>query len=45
MALHPGKKMLVIIGASHKGFLDALLAECMDVKVVQLAGFVSSEND
>lgn len=45
MALHPGKKMLVVIGASHKGFLDALLAECMDVKVVQLADFVSSEND
>jgi hypothetical protein len=45
MALHPGKKMLVVIGASHKGFLDALLAECMDVKVVQLVDFVPSEND
>jgi hypothetical protein len=45
MALHPGKKMLVIIGASHKGFLDALLSECMDVKVVQLTDFVPSAND
>jgi hypothetical protein len=45
MALHPGKKMLVVIGASHKGFLDALLAECMDVKVVQLADIVPSAND
>jgi hypothetical protein len=45
MALHPGKKMLVIIGASHKGFLDALLTECMDVKVVQLADLMSSLKD
>ncbi len=29
----------------HKGFLDALLAGWLDVKVVQLAGFLSSEND
>lgn len=45
MALHPGKKMLVVIGASHKGFLDALLAECMDVKVVQLADLFPSRKD
>lgn len=45
MALHPGKKMLVVIGASHKGFLDALLAECMDVKVVQLADLVPPKSD
>jgi hypothetical protein len=45
MALKPGKKMLVIIGASHKGFLDALLTECMDVKVVQLADLFPSQND
>ena len=45
MALHPGKKMLVVIGASHKGFLDALLAECMDVKVKQLADLLPSQKD
>ncbi|MCK4932753.1 MAG: hypothetical protein KAT01_11335 [Candidatus Aminicenantes bacterium] len=36
LALNPGKKILVIIGATHKIFLDALFRECMDVKVVQL---------
>lgn len=41
MAMYPGEKMLVIIGGSHKIFLDALLAECMEVKVVQLKDFVS----
>ena len=45
MALHPGNKMLIVIGASHKGFLDALLAECMDVKVVQLADLVPPKSD
>ena len=45
MALNPGKKMLVVIGASHKGFLDALLAESMDVKVVQLADIVHTADD
>ncbi|MGD9345172.1 MAG: DUF5694 domain-containing protein [Candidatus Aminicenantes bacterium] len=45
MALHPGQKMLVVIGASHKGFLDALLAECMDVKVVHLANILSSKDN
>jgi hypothetical protein len=41
MAMYSGKKILVIIGATHKIFLDALLAECLDVKVVQLKDFVS----
>jgi hypothetical protein len=45
MALHPAQKMLAVIGASHKGFLDALLAECMDVKIVQLADYVPTVND
>lgn len=40
MALNPGKKVLVIIGATHKIFLDALFRECMDVKVVQLKDYV-----
>lgn len=39
-ALNPGKRTLVIIGASHKIFLDALLRECMDVKVVQLKDYI-----
>jgi hypothetical protein len=42
MAMHPGNKMLVIIGASHKIFIDALFAECMDVKIAQLKDFVSN---
>ncbi len=29
----------------HKGFLDALLAECLDMKVVQLANLVPSKSD
>ena len=45
MALHPGKKMLVVIGASHKGFLDALLTECMDVKVMKFADLFPSPDD
>lgn len=36
----PGKKILVIIGASHKAFLDNYLNNLMDVKVVQFADFV-----
>jgi hypothetical protein len=42
LALHPGKKMLVIIGAGHKGFLDAYLNEMMDVRVVQLESLLIS---
>jgi hypothetical protein len=36
VARFPGGRMLVIIGASHKAFLDAYLNEMMDVRVVQL---------
>ena len=35
-ALHPGQKVLVIIGASHKYFLDTYLSEMRDVEVLQL---------
>jgi hypothetical protein len=35
-AYHPGGKILVIIGAGHKPFLDKLLATSLDVNVVQL---------
>jgi hypothetical protein len=44
MAFHPGEKILVIIGATHKVFLDALFRECMDVKVVQLRDYVDKPN-
>src|SRR5947209_16920742 len=33
----PGKRMLVIIGASHKPFLDAYLRALIDVKLLQLS--------
>lgn len=39
-ALRPGGRVLVIIGASHKPFLDAYLSRLMDVQVVQLAELV-----
>jgi hypothetical protein len=39
-AMNPGNKMLVIIGASHKIFLDALFAESMDIKITHLKDFV-----
>jgi hypothetical protein len=36
-AWHPGGRVMVVIGAAHKPFLDRLLAQMMDVTVVQLA--------
>ena len=36
-----GKRVLVIIGASHKPFLDAYLRQMMDVEVVVAAGVLS----
>lgn len=36
-SLYPGKRVLVIYGAAHKPFLDAYLAQMLDVRVVQLA--------
>lgn len=33
----PGKRILVIIGAGHKYFLDRYLSQMMDVKMVQLS--------
>jgi hypothetical protein len=44
-ALHPGKKMLVIIGASHKTFLDAYLSKMMDIKIIQLDDFISGNKE
>ncbi len=39
-ALHPGKRMLVIIGAAHKPFLEAYLCQMIDVKLVALEDIV-----
>lgn len=36
-AHHPGGRMLVVIGAAHKPFLDRYLAQMMDVDVVNTA--------
>jgi hypothetical protein len=36
----PGGRVLVVIGASHKPFLEAYLGNCMDVRVVQLSDWV-----
>jgi len=33
----PGERMLVIVGASHKGYLEAYLHQMHDVKVVDAA--------
>lgn len=40
-AMHPGKRVLVVIGAGHKPFLDVYLSQMMDVKVLQLSEIVS----
>lgn len=39
-ALYPRKRMLVVIGAGHKPFLDAYLAQMLDVRIVQLQDLV-----
>jgi hypothetical protein len=36
-AMHPGKRILVIVGGGHKPFLDDYLGRMMDVKLVNLA--------
>lgn len=36
-ALHPGKRILVLIGAAHKPFLDRYLEQMMDIKLAQFA--------
>ncbi|NIN00159.1 MAG: hypothetical protein GTO24_19410 [candidate division Zixibacteria bacterium] len=39
--LYPGKRVLVIVGASHKPFLDAYLSQMMDVQLVNLDEILS----
>lgn len=38
--MHPGKRMIVIIGVGHKPFLEAYLSQMVDIKVVQLKDFL-----
>jgi hypothetical protein len=40
-ALHPGGKVLVVIGSAHKPFLDRSLAEMLDVEVVRLESLLA----
>jgi hypothetical protein len=42
-AAMPGGKMLVIIGASHKHFLEAYLRHAMDVKIVSSARLLAED--
>ena len=40
--MHPGKRMLVIIGVSHKPFLEAYLNQIVDMKLVQFNDILAS---
>ncbi|MCS6919883.1 MAG: DUF5694 domain-containing protein [Fimbriimonadales bacterium] len=41
MAHHPGGRMVVIVGASHKPFLEAYLPTMVDVKLVEFRSLLS----
>ncbi len=41
-ALKPGGRMLVIVGASHKPFLDAYLRSLVDIEIVDLGDLIES---
>ncbi len=43
-AMHPGKRLLVIIGASHKPFLESYLNQVVDIKLVQLKEVLDNIN-
>lgn len=43
MAERPGQRMLVIVGASHKGYLDAYLNQMHDVSIVDAAALLRTE--
>lgn len=34
LALHPGSRLLAIVGASHKGYYEAYLRQMHDVRLV-----------
>ena len=40
--MYPGKRIVVIIGVSHKPFLEAYLKQMVDMKIVQLKDFLDS---
>jgi hypothetical protein len=42
-ARHPGGRVLVVIGASHRPFLEALLAPALDLAIVRLEEVVEPE--
>jgi hypothetical protein len=44
-AWHPGGRMLVVIGAAHKPFLDTYLGQMMDIDVVQFGELVGEAED
>ena len=41
-AFAPGRRMLVVVGAGHKPFLDSYLCQLMDVDVIQLVDMVDN---
>lgn len=41
-AWHPGGRVLVIVGAAHKPFLDRYLGQMMDVEIVQFTNLTES---
>lgn len=43
MAAQPGIRMLVIVGASHKGYLDAYLNQMHDVSIVNAGALLRAE--
>ncbi|MYM72066.1 hypothetical protein GTP56_07630 [Duganella sp. FT134W] len=43
MASQPGGRMLVIVGASHKGYLDAYLNQMHDVRIVNAEALLRAE--
>lgn len=43
MATKPGMRMLVIVGASHKGYLDAYLNQMHDVSIVNTEALLRAE--
>jgi hypothetical protein len=43
MATKPGMRMLVIVGASHKGYLDAYLNQMHDVSIINTEALLRAE--
>jgi hypothetical protein len=43
-ARYPGSRVLVLIGGSHKAFLESYLTALVDIELVQLSEYVSAGN-